>query len=69
MKKIVRVEVEGVDCEKCVAKIRKRLKSIDGVEDVSIYNYRHIVVVLNGDLDSNNIVEEVEALGYRVKTG
>ncbi len=66
MKKIVKVEVEGIDCEKCVAKIKTRLLEMGDVHQVNIINYRYVILTIDPGSNIKRILEVIEEMGYRI---
>ncbi|MEI6857601.1 heavy metal-associated domain-containing protein [Psychrilyobacter sp.] len=62
MRKIL---IEGMICSKCTDKIEKKLRSIDGVEDVKVLLDEKEAYV-SGDVDEQVLKEAIESEGYEV---
>lgn len=62
MRKIL---IEGMVCSKCTDKIEKKLKSIDGVEDVKVLLDEKEAYV-SGDVDEQVLKSAIESEGYKV---
>ena len=60
-----KLNVNGMHCPKCVARVKKALEKIDGVEaaDVSLEN-NSAVVTLSADVADEVLVNAVNELGF-----
>ena len=67
MQERVRLELDGMTCASCAARIEKRLNRIDGVEATVNYAMEEAAVSFDSDgTQLADLVAAVEALGYRV---
>ncbi|NLK22190.1 MAG: heavy-metal-associated domain-containing protein [Epulopiscium sp.] len=64
MKKII--EIEGMNCEHCVAKATKALNAIDGVEAKVNLKKKRAVVNLAKDLDKQVFIDALEEAEFKV---
>ena len=59
--------VDGMHCQKCVARITEALKKIDGVKKVVIdLESKSVSVVSKVEISENTAAEVVEKLGFTV---
>lgn len=65
MEKIL--EVQGMTCEHCKAKVEKALEEIEGVEEVKVSLFRKQVKVKGENLEDEKLVKAVEEAGYKAK--
>jgi len=65
--RIIRLEVDDIHCDKCVAKIKGRISSLDGIYKVDVIEYRKIVVMADENIDREVLRDVLEDLGYRVR--
>lgn len=63
------VQVEGMTCTGCEARIENSLKNLKGIADVkAIYSSSNVYVTYDSSITNINlIIEEIEKLDYRVK--
>ena len=67
MKKIV-LNVEGMMCGGCEARVKKTLLQINGIEEVvASFEDKKVEVLAADNVDENSIVIQVEDLGFEVK--
>lgn len=59
------ITVKGMMCKHCSMRVEKAIKSIDGVEDVSI-NLADGTVKISGDFEMDKIEDAVINEGYEV---
>ena len=64
MKKII--EINGMHCEKCKARVEKALNSIDGVKARVNLSKKTAVVTLKSDVSDGVLKETVDSLGFEV---
>jgi len=66
----VTIPVEGMVCASCTARVKKALKSIDGVTDaeVSLENHTARVQYVEGKISPEQLVAAINHLGYRAGT-
>lgn len=64
MKKIM--EIEGMHCEKCKAKVEKALNSLDGAKAKVDLAKKSATVSLANDLGDDVLKNTVESLGFKV---
>ena len=57
--------IEGMHCSHCAANIEKAIRSIDGVEDVSV-SLSGKSATITGDFDEEAARQAVEAIGFEV---
>lgn len=61
------LDVEGMMCEHCEARVKKALEAVDGVESASAdHNAGKAVVVLTEDVDDAVLKKAVEDQDYKV---
>lgn len=65
MEKIL--EVQGMTCEHCKAKVEKALEKIEGVEEVKVSLFRKQAKVKGENLEDEKLVKAVEEAGYKAK--
>ena len=59
--------VEGMHCQKCVARITDALKKIPDVKKVNIdLEKKAVAVISKAQLDLSIVKEAIEALGFKV---
>ena len=58
--------VEGMHCSHCAANVERAIKSVEGVENVSVQLSEKQAVV-TGNYDENAVREAVESIGYKIK--
>src|SRR5947209_5464350 len=59
------LEIGGMTCASCAARIAKRLNKLDGVEASVNYATEHASVTHDATTSVADIVAQVEAIGYR----
>lgn len=65
MEKIL--EVQGMTCEHCKAKVEKALEEIEGVEEVKVSLFKKQAKVKGENLEGEKLVKAVEEAGYKAK--
>ncbi|MBQ8393224.1 MAG: heavy-metal-associated domain-containing protein [Clostridia bacterium] len=61
------LKVEGMHCQKCVARITDALKTVDGVKKVTIdLEKKTVCVISKNDIDTDVISAVIEKLGFTV---
>ena len=63
----VDLEIGGMTCASCAARIAKRLNKLDGVEASVNYATEHATVVAGAGITPETLIAEVEAIGYTAK--
>ena len=59
--------VEGMHCQKCVARITEALKNIDGVKKVSIdLDTKKVIVISKNEIATDVLSAAIEKLGFKV---
>ena len=59
--------VEGMHCQKCVARITEALKNIDGVKKVSIdLDTKKVIVISKNEIATHVLSAAIEKLGFNV---
>lgn len=67
MKEII-LNVEGMHCGGCEARIKNSVSEIDGVESVTAnHNDGTVKITLNKEIDKKVIQEAIEDIGFEVK--
>jgi Cu+-exporting ATPase len=64
---VVDLEIGGMTCASCAARISKRLNKLDGVEASVNYATEHASVSLPEGLTVDEVIAQVEAIGYTAK--
>lgn len=66
---IVTIPIQGMSCASCVAQVKKKLKSIDGVMEVEVsLERRHARVrYLDGRVSPEHLVSAINNLGYKAR--
>lgn len=62
----LRLEVDGMSCQHCVASITKAVEAIPGVTAVAV-SLPEKSVTVSGDTDHNRVVDAIEDCGYDVR--
>jgi Cu+-exporting ATPase len=62
--KTVDLEIGGMTCASCAARIEKRLNGIDAVHATVNYATERAHAVIPVDMDTDELIAEVEAVGY-----
>lgn len=65
MEKIL--EVQGMTCEHCKAKVEKALEEMEGVEEVKVSLFKKQAKVKGENLEDEKLVKAVEEAGYKAK--
>ena len=67
-KKIVNtLLVDGMHCQKCVARITKSLMSVEGVKKVSIdLEKKSVSIISKNEIPSDKLRSAIESLGFTV---
>jgi Cu+-exporting ATPase len=63
----IELEIEGMTCASCAARIEKRLNRIDGVQATVNFATEKAAVVAPPGMDPGELVSAVEAAGYKAK--
>jgi Cd2+/Zn2+-exporting ATPase len=61
----LKLHITGMDCANCALTLERSIAKIKGVETVQV-NFTAATLEASGDLDTQNIVERIRALGYDV---
>ncbi len=61
----IELEIRGMTCSSCAARIEKNLNRIDGVEASVNYATEKAKVVASGDVDVAELIAQVEETGYQ----
>ena len=61
------LEIGGMTCASCAARIAKRLNKLDGVDASVNYATEHATVVAGGQITPDRLIAEVESLGYTAR--
>jgi copper chaperone len=70
--KSVKIEVSDMHCKKCVDKVEKALKGIDGVKEVSVSLEKksaEVVLSENATVSTEKLVQVVADAGFSAKSG
>ena len=61
------LKVDGMHCQKCVARITESLKSIDGVKKVSVnLDTKDVCVISKSEIPLDVVKSAIEKLGFKV---
>lgn len=61
------INIEGMSCGHCTARVEKSLREVAGVSNVTVsLNQKNAVVELNSDVTDAKLKEAVEDAGYEV---
>ena len=63
----VDLEIGGMTCASCAARIAKRLNKLDGVDASVNYATEHATVVTGADVTPERLIAEIEAIGYTAR--
>ncbi len=63
----VDLEIGGMTCASCAARIEKKLNRLDGVEASVNYATEHAVVTTDGSVSPEDLVAVVEGVGYSAR--
>lgn len=61
----IELEISGMTCSSCAARIEKNLNRIDGVDASVNYATKKARVVVSGDVQAADLIARVEETGYR----
>ena len=65
MKKIILVD--GIKCDKCVSRIKKKLENIDNIKNVLVnLNTKEVTIEYNKEIELDKIYENINNLGFNV---
>jgi Cu+-exporting ATPase len=64
---VIELEIGGMTCSSCAARIEKKLNRLDGVEATVNYATEHASVVATPDVTVDQLVATVEAAGYTAR--
>jgi Cu+-exporting ATPase len=64
---VIELEIGGMTCSSCAARIEKKLNRLDGVEATVNYATEHASVVAAPDVSVEQLVATVEAAGYTAR--
>ena len=61
------LKVDGMHCQKCVARITEALKGIEGVKKVNIdLNTKKVNVICKNEIAKETLSAVIEKLGFKV---
>ena len=61
------LQIEGMSCGHCAARVKKALEDVDGVTQAEVSHERkNAVVTLSRDVPNEALKQAVEAQGYQV---
>lgn len=63
-KETVELDVQGMHCEKCVARVTEALQNVDGVTNVEVSLEGNSAVVEGHQMDADALVAAVEAIDF-----
>ena len=61
------LDIEGMSCASCVARVEKALKAAPGVESATVNLATERAEVLGAGIDRARLIQAVEAIGYEVR--
>ncbi len=59
--------IDGAGCASCVGKIETALKNVNGVDNAQM-NFALRTVVVDGEVDSEDLVQAIESIGYNARS-
>lgn len=63
--KKITLDVNGMSCEKCVARVKKALEGVDGVKSADVnLDKKRAVVKYEGEVSGDTLVKAVTDAGY-----
>lgn len=60
----LRLDVQGMSCAACAARIEKKLNRMEGVDATVSYALERAIVTTTGDVDPGRLIDVVEQTGY-----
>lgn len=63
-KEEIKLAVEGMHCQKCVARVQDALAAVEGVTDVVVTLEENEAVATGHGMNAEALVEAVKALGF-----
>jgi Cu+-exporting ATPase len=64
---VIELEISGMTCSSCAARIEKKLNRLDGVEATVNYATEHASVTASPDVSIDQLVATVESAGYTAR--
>lgn len=67
--KVIKIKVEGIDCQECAAPIEKKLRNIRGIKDVKVNFIAERVTITYDEKETKpeEIEKAIRNLGYKVQ--
>lgn len=66
-KHTIALEIGGMTCASCAARIGKRLNKLEGVEANVNYATEQAAITYGGDVSTDELIAQIEAIGYTAK--
>lgn len=66
-KESVNLDVNGMHCEKCVARVKETLEAVEGVTSVDVRLADNAATVEGHGFDADALVAAIEAVGFEAK--
>ena len=63
-KQTVKLDVQGMHCEKCVARVTEALENVEGATSVEVSLEDNSAIVEGHGMDANALVAAVEAIDF-----
>ncbi|MCB0825616.1 MAG: cadmium-translocating P-type ATPase [Armatimonadetes bacterium] len=61
------LDIEGMSCAACVARVERAVKKLDGVEEVAINFANHVGTITHAGINQSQLVTAIENAGYGAK--
>lgn len=68
-KKVLRLDIDGMTCSACTARIEKVLKKMKGIEsiNVNLATETGVLKIIEDVVSTNDVIEKIQHLGYGAK--
>lgn len=66
-KETVSLDVEGMHCEKCVARVKEALEAVEGVTGAQVSLENNAATVEGHGIDNATLTAAVDAIGFKAK--
>ena len=61
------LDVEGMSCSNCEARVKRAINSIDHASGTVSLKNNNAIVEYDEDIDINNVIKKIEKAGYKAK--
>ncbi|MDI9639476.1 heavy metal translocating P-type ATPase [Kamptonema cortianum] len=62
--KTTQIDIGGMTCASCVARVERAIRKVDGVAEASVNFANHVGTVAHGEIDTSQILGAIEKAGY-----